>query len=189
MWFGPGVLARESISHEKELGLIMMKNILIVSYFAISIVSCSLPLSNGQSKWEYEKSAIDLSIKSDPRLNLLQEKSHSLIVCIYHLRDLNGFNQLVDEKDGLPKLLECGRFDSGVTYAKRIVVQPNRETKESMDRTEGAKYVGIVAGYYDLQKDNAVRSFEIPLSFFQNPKRLSICLDLGSQGIKEIKEK
>jgi type VI secretion system VasD/TssJ family lipoprotein len=167
----------------------MMKNILMVSCFAFSIASCSLPLGNSQSKWEYEKSAIDLNITSDPRLNLLQEKAHSLILCVYHLRDLNGFNQLIGEQDGLPKLLECARFDSGVTYAKRIVVQPDRETKESMDRTEGAKYVGIVAGYYDLQKDNSVRSFQIPLSFFQNPKRLSICLDLGPQGIREIKEK
>jgi type VI secretion system VasD/TssJ family lipoprotein len=167
----------------------MTKNILLVSIFAISIASCVHPLGNSQSKWEYEKSAIDLCIQSDPRLNLLQEKAHSLMVCIYHLRDLNGFNQLMDEKDGLSKLLECGRFDTGVTYAKRIVVQPNQTTKETMDRTEGAKYVGIVAGYYDLEKSNAVRSFQIPISFFKNPKRLSIDLALGSQGIKEIKEK
>jgi hypothetical protein len=111
------------------------------------------------------------------------------LVCIYHLRDLNGFNQLMGEKEGLSKLLECERFDPGVTYAKRIVVQPNQETIETMDRTEGAKYVGIVAGYYDLQKDNAARTFQIPLSFFHNPKKLSINLQLGSQGIKEIKEK
>lgn len=167
----------------------MRKAVLIVVVFAFSAVSCTLPLSNPQSKWEYEKSAIDLCIQSDPRLNLLQEKSHSLLVCIYHLRDLNGFNQLLDEKGGLPKLLECGRFDQGVTYAKRIVVQPNQGTTETMDRTEGAKYVGIVAGYYDLQKENAARSFQIPLSFFQNPKKLSLNLQLGPQGIKEIREK
>ncbi|MHC1697150.1 MAG: type VI secretion lipoprotein TssJ [Geobacteraceae bacterium] len=167
----------------------MTKKILIVSVFAISIVSCSLPLSSRQSNWEYEKGAIDLCIHSDQRLNLLQEKSHSLLVCIYHLRDLNGFNQLMDEKGGLSNLLECRRFDPGVTYAKRIVVQPNQETTEIMDRTEGAKYVGIVAGYYDLHKGNAARAFQIPLSFFQNPKKLSIVLQLGPQGIKEIKEK
>jgi len=167
----------------------MKKTILIVLVSAISIVSCTLPLSNPQSKWEYEKSAIDLSIQSDPRLNHFQEKAHSLMVCVFHLRDLNGFNQLLDEKGGLSKLLECGRFDPGVTYAKRIVVQPNQTTTETMDRTEGAKYVGIVAGYYDLQKDNAARAFQIPLSFFQNPKKLSLNLQLGSQGIKEIKEK
>lgn len=167
----------------------MTKKILIVSVLAISIVSCTFPLGNSQPKWEYEKSAIDLCIQSDPRLNHFQAKAHSLMVCIYNLRDLNGFNQMIDEKDGLSKLLECGRFDPSVTYAKRIVVQPNQSTKETMDRSEGAKYVGIVAGYYALEKGNAVRTFQIPLSFFQNPKRLTIDLTLGAQGIKEIKEK
>ncbi|MDD2335661.1 MAG: type VI secretion system lipoprotein TssJ [Geobacteraceae bacterium] len=167
----------------------MMKNIMIMFVFAISIVSCAFPLGKSQPKWEYEKSAIDLCIQSDPHLNILQEKSHSLMVCVYLLRDLNGFNQMMDEKGGLSKLLECERFDPGVTYARRIVVQPNQATKETMDRSEGAKYVGIVAGYYNLEKDNAVRTFQIPLSFFQNPKRLSIDLTLGAKGIKEIKEK
>jgi type VI secretion system VasD/TssJ family lipoprotein len=167
----------------------MTKKILMVSIFAMSTVSCTFLFGKSEPKWEYEKSAIDLCIQSDPHLNLLQEKSHSLMVCVYHLRDLNGFNQLMDEKGGLSKLLECERFDPGVTYAKRIVVQPNQATKESMDRSEGAKYVGIVAGYYDLEKDNAVRTFQIPLSFFKNPKSLSIDLALGAKGIKEIKEK
>lgn len=167
----------------------MMKKILMVSVFAMSTVSCTSLFGTSEPKWEYEKSAIDLCIQSDPHLNLLQEKSHSLMVCVYHLRDLNGFNQLMDEKGGLSKLLECERFDPGVTYAKRIVVQPNQATKEAMDRSEGAKYVGIVAGYYDLEKENAVRTFQIPLSFFKNPKRLSIDLALGAKGIKEIKEK
>jgi predicted component of type VI protein secretion system len=68
----------------------MTKKILIVSVLAISIVSCTFPLGNSQPKWEYEKSAIDLCIQSDPRLNHFQAKAHSLMVCIYHLRDLNG---------------------------------------------------------------------------------------------------
>jgi type VI secretion system VasD/TssJ family lipoprotein len=167
----------------------MMRVILLVAFLSMSTVSCSFLFGKSDPKWEYEKSAIDLCIQSDPHLNLLQEKSHSLMVCVYHLRDLNGFNQMMDEKGGLSKLLECERFDPGVTYAKRIVVQPNQAMNETMDRSEGAKYVGIVAGYYDLEKENAVRTFEIPLSFFKNPKRLSIDLALGAKGIKEIKEK
>ncbi len=167
----------------------MMRVILVVAFFAMSTVSCTFLFGKSEPKWEYEKSAIDLCIQSDPHLNLLQEKSHSMMVCVYHLRDLNGFNQMMDEKGGLSKLLECERFDPGVTYAKRIVVQPNQAMKETMDRSEGAKYVGIVAGYYDLEKENAVRTFQIPLSFFKNPKRLSIDLALGAKGIKEIKEK
>jgi predicted component of type VI protein secretion system len=94
---------------------------------------------------------------------------------------------LADEKDGLSKLLECSRFDPSVTYSKRLIVQPNQEVKESLDRTEGAKYVGIIAGYYSLRKDNTVRTFQIPVSLFNNPKKLKIDLYLGPQEIREIK--
>lgn len=139
-------------------------------------------------EWTHEKDAVTLRLEGDPLLNLYQGKPHSLMVCIYHLKDLNGFKQLSDENGGLYKLLECNRFDSGVTYAKRLVVQPKQEIKESLDRTEGAKYVGLVAGYYALNKVNSVRTYEIPVSIFNNPKKLGINLHMGPDNIKEIKE-
>lgn len=139
-------------------------------------------------EWTHEKDAVTLRLEGDPMLNLYQGKAHSLIVCVYHLKDLNGFKQLSDENGGLYKLLECSRFDSGVTYAKRLVVQPKQEVKESLDRTEGAKYVGLVAGYYALHKVNSVRTYEIPVSIFNNPKKLDINLHMGPDNIQEIKE-
>lgn len=165
-----------------------MKKVLLMCGISVLCVSCMLFQSNTDSQWEYEKGAIELSMFSHENLNLYQEQAHSLIVCAYQMRDLSAFNQVVDEKDGLPKLLKCSRFDPSVIYAKRLVVQPGEKAKELMDRSEGAKYVCIVAGYYDLTKETAVQSFPIPLSFFQNPKKLAINLNLGSQGIEEIEE-
>lgn len=140
-------------------------------------------------EWTHEKDAITLRFQGDPLLNLYQGKPHSLIVCVYHLKDLNGFKQLNDENGGLSKLLECNRFDGGVTYAKRLVVQPKQEIKEALDRTEGAKYVGLVAGYYALHKVNCVRTYEIPVSLLNNPQKLNINLHMGPESIQEIKEK
>lgn len=163
--------------------------ILIFPFIALLSSCSSSPKIVQPPEWEYEKGAIQLHFTGDPRLNLYQKRAHSLILCIYHLKDLNGFNQLADEKDGLPKLLECSRFDPSVTYSRRLVVQPNQELKESLDRTEGAKYVGIIAGYYSLQKQHSVRSFQIPVSLFNNPKKLKIDLYLGPQEIQEAKKK
>jgi len=140
-------------------------------------------------EWSHEKDAVTLGLEGDARLNLYQGKPHSIIVCVYHLKDLNGFNQLSDENGGLSKMLECSRFDSSVTYAKRLVIQPKQELKESLDRTEGAKYVGIVAGYYALNKGSSIRSYEIPVSLFNNPKKLAINLHLGPESIQEAEEK
>ena len=158
----------------------------------LSACPSSAPLVKQAPEWGYEKDAIQLHFTSDPQLNLYQKQGHSLLVCLYHLRDLNGFNQLSDETGGLPKLLECGRFDSSVTYARRFVVQPNQEMTELLDRTDGAKYVGIVAGYYTLQKDSSVRTFPIPVTevkkgstLVQKSEKLNINLFFAPQEIKQ----
>jgi type VI secretion system VasD/TssJ family lipoprotein len=170
--------------------------LLMPAFLFMNACSSSSPLVVKQPEWGYEKEAISLRLSGDPQLNLYQARAHSLIVCVYHLKDLNGFNQLMDERDGLPRLLECGRFDQNVTYAKRLVLQPHKVLSEPMDRTEGARYVGIVAGYYTLRKEGCVRTFQVPVSeekrkdvLLQRPKKLNIDLALGAQEIQREKEK
>lgn len=145
-------------------------------------------------EWTYAKDAIALHLTSDPQLNLFQRRPHALVVCMYHLRDPNGFNQLVEEQDGLHRLLECGRFDGSVTYAKKLVIQPGRELVELLDRAEGTKYVGIVAGYYNLRKESAVRLFSVPVveekkwrSTTVRLSNLNVDLHLGPQEIQDKK--
>jgi predicted component of type VI protein secretion system len=87
---------------------------------------------------------------------------HTLVLCLYHLRDPNSFNQLSDDMPGIYKLLECGLFDGSVATAKRIIVHPGQDIDVRLDRAEGAKYLAAVAGYYELQKQRMIRLFEIP---------------------------
>jgi len=157
--------------------------LLSMMFSVIMISSCST------TKWSYEKDAINLHFTGDSALNQYQKQAHSLIVCAYHLKDLNGFNQLVDEKGGLERLLECNRFDTSATYAKRLVIQPAQDMTEVLSRTEDARYLGIVAGYYSLKKEHVVRSYPIPVSWLNNPKKLYVELHMGSDGLQEIKKK
>jgi type VI secretion system VasD/TssJ family lipoprotein len=145
-------------------------------------------------RWEYEPNAIRLNLKSDPQLNLFQGRAHTLVLCVYLLTDPNELNQLVDEKGGLEKLCECTKFHPSVTHAKRFIIHPNREYKETLDRAAGAKYVAMVAGYFKLQKENVVKLYSIPVvdekkgnTLYQKPGILTIDLLLGSQQIQEIK--
>ena len=171
--------------------------ILCVFTLAFLLCSCaSKPVVVMPPDWKYEKEAIRIHLKGDPQLNLYQGSNHTLLLCVYHLRDPNAFHQLVDEKDGIPKLLECGRFDPAVTYVKRLVIQPGQELKESLDRAEGAKYVGIVAGYYLLQKERVTRFFEIPVAeekkggtMISKPAVLNIDLYLGPEEIQQVRGK
>ena len=149
--------------------------------------------------WSFGKDAIRLYLKSDPRLNIYDGVPHTLLLCIYQMADPNAFNQLREEKDGLPRLLECTRFDPSVASSRRQIMQPAKEISLSLDRAEGAKYVGIVGGYYQLEKENSVRLFQVPVvEEFLDEKRqtktmkpdiLDIRLYLGPQLIQEIKGK
>lgn len=156
------------------------------------IVSCSrTPAVRQPPDWRHEKAAIRLHLVGDQHLNLYQKKSHSLIVCLYQLRDSAGFDQLINDKDGLPKLLECNRFDPSVSAARRFIVQPGQELTEELDRAEGTRFVGIVAGYYTLHKERSARLIAVPVTerghgsnAVQKGAKLEIDLDLGQHQIK-----
>ena len=164
----------------------------LYALFLFSVIatlsSCSSTNSASRpAEYTYQREAVTWTLRADPQLNLYQGSPHTLVACTYQLRDPNAFNQLVDEKDGLPKLLECGRFDASVAYAKRLVVQPGQEMRDSLDRAEGARYISVVAGYYKLQKWNAVRLYQIPVNKKNLPQDVNIELYLGPEAIQDLK--
>ncbi len=142
----------------------MKKNILLslLLIFAFLFASCSakqLPPPEAA----YEEGAIKIHVKADPRLNLSDGKPHSLMLCAYRLKDPNAFNHLAGDLDGLYRLLECSLFDAGTVGAERLIVQPGQDTVFNLNRAEGAKYVSVAAGYYDIQKERILRLYEIPV--------------------------
>ncbi|MCD4721633.1 MAG: type VI secretion system lipoprotein TssJ [Desulfobacula sp.] len=170
-------------------------NMLVPVFFILFLFSCSgkvLP----PPQWTYEKDAIKLQVIADPMLNLDEGKAHTLHVCIYQLKDPNGFNQLASDQSGLYKLLDCKLFDQGVAASKRLIVHPGEETKWVLDRAENAKYLAVVAGYYGIVKERITRLIEVPViievkGFFtkkrkQIPGLLDVKLLLGPQQIKKL---
>ncbi len=171
----------------------MKREATILLFIFLILFFCSCAKVVIPPDWKYGKGEILIHLKSDPQLNLYQGIPHTLVVCMYHLRDPNAFNQLVDEKEGLPKLLECTRFDPSVTFSKRLILEPGQVLTESLDRAEGAKYVGIVTGYYNLQKESTVRFYSVPVieeksetTILMKPGILNIDLYLGPQQIQDL---
>jgi type VI secretion system VasD/TssJ family lipoprotein len=137
------------------------------------------------------RDAISLHLKADSQLNLYAGTSHALHLCIYQLSNPNPFNQYSEDMTGISKLMNCERFDPAIALASRIVVQPGDDLNVPIDRAEGARFVGIAAGYYSLTKQNAIRLYQIPVvdesrggqpATRQAP--LNIDLYLGPQGIQ-----
>ena len=144
----------------------------------------------------YERDAIHLDLKADPKLNWFQERPHHLSICLYQLRDPNWLNQLSADDQGLYKLLECDRHsDPSAAIATRLEVQPGQRLQQSLDRAAGALYVGLVAGYYTLERDDIVRLYKVPVivekkGFFKRKVvsklgHLTIELMLGPQELLE----
>lgn len=168
----------------------MKKNILLLVLILLTSMLYSCASMGRSSENGYKKEAVILYLKSSPQLNLYQKSPHTLLLCAYQLRDPNAFNQLMDEKEGMQKLMECSRFDPSVTSAKSIVVRPDQEMIEKLDRADGTRYLGLIAGYYSRnKKENVTRFYQIPTGFlFGSPKKLKVRLYLGPQEIRE-KEK
>lgn len=177
-----------------------MKKLLFVLLSAILMIiwSCaSAPLP--PPEWTFEKDAIKLHIKADPKLNADEDEAHTLLLCVYQLQDPNAFNQLSGDEDGLYKLLDCGLFGAGAASAKRLIVQPSQVVDVVMDRAEGARYVAVVAGYYILDKERMVKMLEIPVALdkkgfikktiTQKPQAMDIEIALGPQQITSVERK
>ncbi len=141
--------------------------------------------------YEYEKDAITLDLKGDPKLNLFETRPHTLLVCVYQLRDPNALNQVLQDSEDVSKLLECGRFDPSILNTKKYILQPGKEITEALDRAEGARYIGIVAGYFNSDKQRASRIIAVPVAgmFGKKASRMNLEVILGPDEIKAVKEK
>jgi type VI secretion system VasD/TssJ family lipoprotein len=165
----------------------MKKNIkiLYICSLIILVISCS-----STNKYLYEEDALTLHFKSGTDLNLYDGQAHTLVLCVYQMKDPNTFNQLLDEDDGMPKLLECKRFDASITGSKRIVMQPGQKTTKTLDRAEGTKYLSIIAGYYRTEKEHMYRLKKVPIGLIRKKaKKMKIGFYLGPQEIQEFRGK
>ncbi|WP_129126963.1 type VI secretion system lipoprotein TssJ [Geomonas oryzae] len=134
--------------------------------------ACSPQVRGGQGE------VILLRVQTDPQLNRYEKTSHALMLCLYQLREPEGFRLLSEARDGLPRLLECGRFDASVVSVRKIVVQPGQTVSQNCEKAEGARYIGIATGYYQQGKKATEL---VPLPTESRGGRLRV--DLGAQEI------
>ncbi len=89
-----------------------------------------------------------------------------------------------------------GKAESDLLGYKEFIIEPGEEKIIYLDRAEGARWIGVVAGYYILSPDNCSRVFKIPLIYkkkgllFKKTSvsigKLFVNLMLGPTGIQQI---
>ena len=152
--------ARRSPARIKVVGVAMDKVLTVLVMVWLS-AGCTLQTRVVQDGGE---EVIRLRVSSDPQLNRYEKSSHALLLCLYQLKEPGWFRQLAEDREGLPKLLECDRFDASVAHARRIVVQPGQEVSHSCDKAEGARYLGLVGGYYSAGGKKVTQLIPLPAS-------------------------
>lgn len=159
----------------------MLTSVSLLLLCSCSMFSSSPKVAVSTPPLEYKKGGISLSIVADPQLNRYKNSPHTLLLCLYQLKDPNGFNQLADDQNSLAKLLECDKFDASVTHTKRIVVQPGQTFSEKRDLAEGTRFFGVAAGYYTQGTEKTTHLAPLTTSATMN-----INIELGPNEISRV---
>ena len=132
----------------------------IVTVIVVIFLHCTPTIK--ETQWNFEQEAIRIHVKADPRLNLYNSTSHTLHVCLYQLTDPNAFNGISQDESGIRQLLEGKPFDPSVAAVATKSIQAGENITIILDRSERAKYISIVTGYYArLNQENMVRLHKI----------------------------
>jgi type VI secretion system VasD/TssJ family lipoprotein len=150
----------------------------------------------GAPEWTFGSNAISLQLKADSSLNLFEDAPHTLAMCVYQLADPSAYNDLAGAREGVIKLLSCEKFGETVSATDRIFLQPGEIRTVFLDRALGAKYVAVVAGYFELEPAKAAKLFQIPVdvtkkgmifkSTFMIPGRLDLSIFLGPREMRLV---
>ncbi|BCG46403.1 T6SS secretion lipoprotein TssJ [Citrifermentans bremense] len=160
-----------------------MKRIFVLVIMLLVGSGCSVRGGATGARTSVAKNLVRVQIASDPQLNRYEKNSHALVLCLYQLDDPESFTRLAQGSGGVPKLLECGRFDAAVLNARQVVVQPGQRLTEMRERLPGARYLGIATGYYSTGRRNVTALAAIP----ETGGESVLHIELGAQEIRQVR--
>jgi hypothetical protein len=122
------------------------------------------------------------------------------------MNDPNTFRGLSVSQSGAVELMQKGQIDESIVNFQLISVRPGEQKKVSINRAQTAKYIGVIAGYFQLNPKTDVQIFPIPLRPIKRglveralafaaliedeakaiPGKLNVFVDLGRTGSKQI---
>lgn len=143
--------------------------------------------------WDFAENAVLIEIEADARLNEYGGEAHTLLLGIYQMEDAAAFYKLAADTSLLAKALESGKAGDGFVQFVRYVVTPGQRTIMTVDRAQKARFVGIAAGYYQMDAAKSTRLFQVPLTVASDglvaktykaaPALLALRLNLGADGV------
>jgi type VI secretion system VasD/TssJ family lipoprotein len=182
---------------QSMLGRCGLIGVLLLSLAGCGLTGPSTDEKKGQAKaqvkWPYAKNGIMIELATDVDLNFYANRAHTLVLGVLQLDDEKAFPKLLTQPADLIKALSTGKLPAGVLQLDRYVVSPDARLLLEIDRVQDAKFVGVLAGYYQFDVTRSARYFRIPLNLASSgiitkdykaePAVLALRFALGSQRI------
>ena len=172
---------------------------ILVLYAAILFSGSCTKKPDPVPSYIFASEGVQVRYTADKRLNLYDNRAHTLMLVIYQLDNVNAFNKLSSDRGGLKQLLKAKSFDASVMAVEKRFIEPGVSDKIILNRAEKAKWVGFVGGFYNLETGKVSKTFEIPHAIkskgfirkkhYSEIEPLFVKLFLGPQSMQEIKDK
>ncbi len=143
--------------------------------------------------WDFAKDGVMIEMSADPELNRYAGQSHTLLVGVYQMEDSAPFYKMIADPAALSRSLGANKGNDGFTQFNRYVVAPEQHSILVLDRAQKAKFIGVVAGYYQMSGATSARLFEVPLTVTSEglvsttwkaaPAQLAARMRFGADGI------
>ncbi|MCF8104199.1 MAG: type VI secretion lipoprotein TssJ [Desulfohalobiaceae bacterium] len=122
---------------------------------------------------QYKSEALEFQYQADSGLNMYGGQAHTILLGIYQFQDSEGMKRIIQSESGIKKLLQWpGQEDElnklslpGCVDTQMVIVNPGEKKTLVLDRAKNAQWIGIVAGYFELDSQNAYRMYEIPVEY------------------------
>jgi type VI secretion system VasD/TssJ family lipoprotein len=156
-------------------------------------------------EWLYESEALLLRFNAGETLNQFDFANHALTLKIIQLDNPKVFNQLRKDSFGITDMLTTTAMDPSFISEQQLFLLPSDDKTLVLDREEGVKYLGLLAGYYELGQYKLVtRLIKIPVvmealdtggivriwplkkEVLQRPARLKFWVQLGELKIDNV---
>jgi type VI secretion system VasD/TssJ family lipoprotein len=123
-----------------------------------------------ETQWNYASAALTLKVSTDAALNNYDGEAHSVVLAVVQSSEAGPFYQLLDTPEQAARVLQGGRPPSGLQQVTRYALEPGRKASIRLDRAQGARFLGVIAAFYDVPLAKTARLFNLPV-------------DVGSSGI------
>lgn len=133
--------------------------LILASIFFYGCSSHVQPVDGANEK--FAKNAIVIDYNATKNLNMQDGQSHTTVLIVYQLNNINAFNNLIQSKNGVLKLLSAKKFAPSVMSIDKIFVAPGKSNKVFLNRAEKTVWVAVVAGYYNFIPSQVTLAYKI----------------------------